>query len=104
MDDTMFECIEDEEIEDVADIDEPPLYKVILLNDDYTTMEFVVNVLKEVFHKTLPEATRIMLLVHHTGSGLCGTYPKEIAETKIEQVHSLARGAGFPLKAIMEKE
>ncbi len=92
----------DEEIDEL--IDEPPLYKVILLNDDYTTMDFVVGILEDIFHKTPSEATRIMLLVHNTGSGVCGRYPKEIAETKIEQVHSRARSAGFPLRAIMEKE
>ena len=92
----------EEEIHDI--VDEPPKYKVILLNDDYTTMEFVVWILEEIFHKTPSEATRIMLLVHHTGSGVCGLYPKEIAETKVEQVHAMARDAGFPLKAIMKKE
>ena len=92
----------EEEVDDI--IDEPPLYKVILLNDDYTTMDFVVEILEDIFHKTPSEATRIMLLIHNTGSGVCGKYPKEIAETKIDLVHARARSAGFPLKAIMEKE
>ena len=83
---------------------EPPLYKVFLLNDDYTTMEFVVEILKTVFHKGLTEATRIMLHVHNRGKGLCGVYTREIAETKVETVRSLAREAGFPLQCAMEKE
>lgn len=104
MDETRFSEFAD--IEEEADevVEEPPLYKVILLNDDYTTMDFVVGILEEIFHKTPSEATQIMLLIHNTGSGVCGIYPKEIAETKIEQVHSKARNAGFPLRAVMEKE
>ncbi len=86
------------------EIQEPPLYKVLLHNDDYTTMDFVVMVLEKVFHKNPSEATRIMLNVHRNGTGLCGIYPAEIAETKIDAVHSLAADAGFPLKASMEKE
>ncbi len=82
----------------------PHLYKVILLNDDYTTMDFVVHILKTVFHKPHDEAVRIMLHVHHNGSGLCGVYTKEIAETKVDQVHRLARAHEFPLRATMEEE
>lgn len=85
-------------------LDEPPRFKVLLLNDDYTTMDFVVEVLKHVFHKSEPEANRIMLNVHQQGSGVCGLYPLEIAETKIEIVDSLARERGFPLKCTMERE
>jgi ATP-dependent Clp protease adaptor protein ClpS len=84
--------------------EKPPLYKVFLLNDDYTSMEFVVEILKNVFHKRLPEATRIMLHVHNRGKGLCGVYTREIAETKVETVRSLARDEGFPLQCAMEKE
>ncbi len=84
--------------------DEPPLYRVMLLNDDYTTMEFVVQVLMLVFKKSLEDATRIMLNVHRKGSGLCGVYPYEVAETKVETVHALARDHEFPLKCIMERE
>jgi ATP-dependent Clp protease adaptor protein ClpS len=83
---------------------EPPLYRVLLLNDDYTTMEFVVQVLITVFSKSVEEATRIMLSVHHRGSGVCGVYPFEVAETKVETVHSLARERGFPLRCVMEQE
>lgn len=84
--------------------EEPSLYRVILLNDDYTTMEFVIHVLETVFHKPLPEATRIMLNVHKKGSGLCGVYTREIAETKVAEVHAMAAENQFPLKCTMEKE
>lgn len=84
--------------------DEPPLFRVLLLNDDFTTMEFVVEVLRYVFHKSPAEATRIMLTVHRQGMGVCGTYPREVAETKVETVHTLAREHGFPLRCTMERE
>ncbi len=82
----------------------PPLYKVLLLNDDYTTMEFVVFVLETVFHKSAVEAVQVMLHVHRQGVGLAGVYEREIAETKITEVRELARGNEFPLKCVMEKE
>jgi ATP-dependent Clp protease adaptor protein ClpS len=82
----------------------PPLYKVILLNDDYTPMEFVVEILKAVFHKQQADATRIMLHVHQNGMGIAGVYPYEIAETKVHTVEELARQAEYPLKCVMEKE
>ncbi|WDP93025.1 MAG: ATP-dependent Clp protease adapter ClpS [Desulfobacter sp.] len=83
---------------------QPPMYKVLLHNDDYTTMEFVVDILVTVFGKSLEKATQIMLNVHNRGKAVCGIYPREIAETKVETVHSLAAGKGFPLKSTMEKE
>lgn len=81
----------------------PEEYRVVLLNDDFTTMEFVVSVLMTVFHKAVPEATRIMLDVHKKGRGLVGVYTYDLAVTKINQVHQLARQNGFPLKCMMEK-
>ncbi|UCD81568.1 MAG: ATP-dependent Clp protease adapter ClpS [Desulfobacterales bacterium] len=86
------------------EVDEPPMYKVMLLNDDYTTMDFVVEVLVYVFQKPPEEATLIMLNVHRKGVGVCGIYPYEIAETKVNTVENLARENGFPLKCIMERE
>ncbi|MGB5217170.1 MAG: ATP-dependent Clp protease adapter ClpS [Smithella sp.] len=86
------------------DTKEPSLYRVIILNDDYTTMEFVVYVLETVFHKSTPEATQIMLSVHKKGAGLCGVYTREIAETKVVTVQEMASENKFPLKCTMEKE
>lgn len=82
----------------------PELFKVLLLNDDYTTMDFVVEVLESVFHKQPAEAFRIMMAVHTQGKGLCGVYPFEVAETKVETVVERAREHGFPLRAAMEPE
>lgn len=82
---------------------EPDEFRVILLNDDFTTMEFVVAVLMNVFHKSLTESTHIMLDVHKKGRGTVGSYTYDIAITKINRVHSIARDNGFPLKCIMEK-
>ena len=83
--------------------EEPPLYKILLHNDDYTSMEFVVLLLEKVFNKSTAEATRIMLNVHQQGIGVAGIYHKEIAETKIAVVHDLARKNEFPLRCSMEK-
>jgi len=82
----------------------PELFKVLLLNDDYTTMEFVVEILESVFNKAPAEAYRIMMAVHTQGQGLCGVYPFEVAETKVATVLDLARSNGFPLRASMEPE
>lgn len=82
----------------------PPLYKVMLLNDDYTPMDFVVLVLKQFFHKGHEDAISIMLDIHNQGSGICGTYTRDVAETKIEQVISAARQNEHPLQCVMEKE
>ena len=82
----------------------PELFKVLLLNDDYTTMDFVIEILENVFNKPPAEAYRIMMAVHTQGQGLCGVYPFEVAETKVTTVIDLARGSGFPLRASMEPE
>lgn len=82
----------------------PTRFKVIMHNDDYTTMEFVIEVLQSIFHKESAEATSLMLQIHRCGRALCGLYPFEIAETKIDKVHKTARTAGFPLRCTLEPE
>jgi ATP-dependent Clp protease adaptor protein ClpS len=82
----------------------PSMYKVLLLNDDYTPMEFVVHVLERFFNKGRDEATRIMLHVHQKGIGICGVYTFEVAETKVTQVMDFARQHQHPLQCTMEKE
>ena len=83
-------------------VKEPPLFHVYLLNDDYTTMEFVVHVLQKFFQKSATEAAQIMLKVHQEGRGSCGLYPRDIAETKMMQVNDYARQNEMPLKCAME--
>lgn len=85
-------------------VEKPPLYRVILHNDDYTTMEFVVVVLQKFFYKNETEATHIMLNVHKKGRGIAGIFTFEIAETKISQVHSYAKKQEHPLKCSLEPE
>lgn len=92
------------DVESDIETTEPPLFKVLLINDDYTTMEFVVQVLIHVFNKSEEEAMRIMLNVHKEGVGVCGIYPYEVAETKVNAVDALARENEFPLKCTMERE
>lgn len=82
----------------------PPMYKVLLLNDDYTPMDFVVEVLMQFFRKSEAEAVRIMLAVHHAGIGVAGVYSHEVAETKINQVMNAAQSEGYPLQCTMEPE
>ena len=82
----------------------PSMYKVLLLNDDYTPMEFVVHVLEGFFNKSREEATQIMLMVHHKGVGVCGVYPYDVAETKVAQVIEFARRHQHPLQCTMEKD
>lgn len=84
-------------------VKEPEMYRVILHNDHYTTMEFVVEILEIVFHLSMMEATRIMLDVHKRGKGFVGLFPYDIAATKVTQVSQLARQRDFPLKCTMEK-
>ena len=81
----------------------PPMYKVLLHNDDYTSMEFVVDILKRVFRRNEAEATRIMLHVHRTGIGVAGVYTREIAETKVRKVLNLARAVESPLQCTTEE-
>ena len=81
----------------------PPMYQVLLLNDDYTPMEFVVAVIQEYFNKDRETATQIMLKVHRDGKGMCGVYPKDIASTKVELVLTHTRKAGHPLQGVMEE-
>jgi ATP-dependent Clp protease adaptor protein ClpS len=90
------------EIED--EVTEPPMFKVLIHNDDYTTKDFVVKILVAVFNKSLEEATSLMWVVHKNGRGVCGIYPFEIAETKVGIVTATARENGFPLKTTMEPE
>ena len=85
-------------------VEEPPSYRVMLLNDDFTTMDFVVSILENVFHKPHREAVRVMLSVHRHGRGLAGVYTREVAETKCGAVRRLARAAGFPLQCAMERD
>ena len=82
----------------------PKLFKVIILNDDYTTMEFVVFVLETIFMKSPSEAVQIMLHVHKAGRGVAGIFTKQIAEAKIEKVHHEAKSEGFPLRCLLEEE
>ncbi len=86
----------------VAKVEPPRMYQVVLLNDDYTPMEFVVMVLQEYFKRDLETATQIMLKIHHDGRGVCGVYSKDVAATKVELVLAAARRGGHPLQCIME--
>ena len=96
----------DEEAESITHdvVTEPPMFRVLLHNDDFTTMDFVVQILMRVFNKTFEEAAQIMLNVHRKGIGLCGVYTYEVAESKVDTVNSLAREHQYPLKCTMEKD
>jgi ATP-dependent Clp protease adaptor protein ClpS len=93
----------DTAVQERTRVEQPKMYRVILLNDDFTTMEFVVNILETVFFKSPAEATQIMLQVHKSGRGVAGVFSKQIAEAKIDQVHQRARTEGFPLRCHMEE-
>lgn len=82
----------------------PPFYKVVLLNDDFTPMDFVVMLLKQLFHKTHEDAIKLMLEVHNRGSAICGLYTLDVAETKTEQAVAAARVNDYPLQCLVEKE
>lgn len=92
-----------EQTDIITKIKLPSQYNVIMLNDDYTTMEFVISILVTLFQKSNQVAYTIMMQIHTEGSGLAGTYAKDIAETKIHLVHKKARAAGFPLRCVLEK-
>jgi ATP-dependent Clp protease adaptor protein ClpS len=94
----------DFELHNEVKIKYPKKYKVYLLNDDYTSMDFVIDILISIFHKSYEEAENIMLEIHKKERGLCGVYTHEIAETKVMQVHKKAKENGFPLKSTMEEE
>ncbi len=93
----------EEELDTRLALDAPKQYKVLLHNDDYTSMEFVIEVLMHVFHKNLANSEKIMLEIHQAGKGTCGIFTHEIAETKVHQVKELAKTNGFPLLATMEE-
>lgn len=86
-----------------AQLKPPPLYKVLLLNDDFTTMDFVIIVLQRFFGMDREQATRIMLKIHTEGRGVCGVYPRDIASTKVEKVTAFARSNQHPLACVMEE-
>jgi len=94
---------EESETKVETEVREPRLYRVILHNDDYTTMDFVVEILVSIFHKPTAEATRIMLDVHRRGQGICGVFVHDIAVTKVSQVQQLSRQRSFPLKCSCEE-
>ena len=102
--DYMLDDDQDTDVTDIPKIKEPNQYIVVLHNDDYTPMEFVVEILISIFHKSEKAATDIMLNVHEKGKGVCGIYSYEIAETKVIKIHEMARQFEYPLKATLESE
>jgi ATP-dependent Clp protease adaptor protein ClpS len=104
MSDMKPEIIEGQLAETRDEVTEPHLYKVLIHNDDFTTKDFVVEMLVVVFNKSMEEATQIMWQAHRNGTGLCGIYPLEVAETKVKVVTEAARENGFPLKLTIEAE
>jgi len=86
------------------ELKKPPMYKVIMLNDDYTPMDFVVELLRVYFAKSEEDATKIMLQIHHQGQAICGIYPRDIAESKVAQVESYCVSQGHPLKCVTEAD
>lgn len=99
-----IETIETVENRVEDEVKEPPMYKVLIHNDNYTTKEFVVQILMTIFHKSADEAAQLMWRVHNSGRGICGVYPFEVAETKVATVTNIAREHGYPLKTTMEEE
>ncbi len=101
---SQFEFDDDVLTESEEKVQVPRKYKVLLLNDDYTPMEFVVFILEEVFHKSPAQAHALMMAVHQIGSGVCGVYSREIAETKVAITSQISRENEYPLRCIMEEE
>ncbi|WP_082663852.1 MULTISPECIES: ATP-dependent Clp protease adapter ClpS [unclassified Guyparkeria] len=95
--------LETEEVSEQAVSDEPPMYRVLLLNDDFTPMDFVVQVLMQLFGMSFDQANAVMLEVHHHGRGVCGEFTREIAETRVSQVNQIAREHEYPLMCVMER-
>ena len=93
-----------EEVEALLDLEEPPLYRVLLHNDDYTSMEFVIEVLMSIFKMHRLKAEQVMLQIHHQGKAIVGIYTYEIAQTKAQQTKALAKKNGFPLLATIEED
>jgi ATP-dependent Clp protease adaptor protein ClpS len=104
MNDQHADTVEQTKVQAQTRITKPPMYQVIVFNDDFTTKEFVVGILVVIFHKSQADATELMWRVHRLGKGVAGVYPLEIAETKIAAVTEMARENGFPLKLTMEPE
>ncbi len=98
-----MEFQEDVQAKESVELKEPSLYKVVLLNDDYTTMEFVIDILTNIFSLSSDEAVAVMMKVHERGRGVCGIYTYEIAETKVARVAQQARANNFPLRSIIEE-
>lgn len=100
-----MERVDIEELtKDETEFDEPILYRVVMLNDDYTPMDFVVNILMEIFHKSYDDAVDIMMTIHKQNRSICGVYPFDIAEAKTVQVKKIARERSYPLRAIVEED
>jgi len=93
-----------DELSEELELEEPKKYQVLLLNDDFSTMDFVIEILVRVFRKSIEESEKIMLDIHNNGKAVCGTYTHEIAYTKVAQVKTMARKAKFPLKATAQEE
>ncbi|HER35147.1 MAG: ATP-dependent Clp protease adapter ClpS [Halothiobacillaceae bacterium] len=100
---TTYRPIETEEVSEQAVSDEPPMYRVLLLNDDFTPMDFVVQVLMQLFGMTFEQASAVMLEVHNRGRGVCGEFTRDIAETRVSQVNQIAREHEYPLMCVMER-
>lgn len=100
----MSQTEHDNELSEGLELTKPKMYKVILLNDDFTSMEFVISILRGIFHKSEEDAYAIMLRIHNGGKGICGVYTYDIAETKVAQVLNSAKKSKFPLRAVMEED